>query len=194
MGSYLLAALTGIAVGGTELISRYKDAPGKALFCLPALGYVAINAAAAVGALGLIDTFNWTFGATLGTAALRGTQVLVAGFGSVALFRSSLMNVKVGDKDVVVGPSGLLQVLLSAADRAVDRRRGIARTAILKVMEGVDFEKAKSALPAYCLALMQNLPPEDQKALASQIKSIQEAVDITPTVKASLLGLSLIDI
>jgi len=41
---------------------------------------------------------------------------------------------------------------------------------------------------------MQNLPPKDQDALASQIKSIQAAVDITPTVKAALLGLSLIDV
>jgi len=30
-------------------------------------------------------------------------------------------------------------------------------------MTGVSFEKAKIALPAYCFALMQNLPSEDQQ-------------------------------
>lgn len=45
----------------------------------------------------------------------------MAGVSAMAFFRSSLFVVRAGDRDVGVGPSGFLQIFLTAADRAVDR-------------------------------------------------------------------------
>jgi hypothetical protein len=87
-----------------------------------------------------------------------------------------------------VGPSGFLQIFLTAADRAVDRKRATARSkAVTEVMKGIDFEKASKALPPYCVALMQSVSREDQQALGvdvlttavgslgDQIRSVPEA-------------------
>jgi hypothetical protein len=96
---YLVAALLGALVGGTELVSRYRDAPQSALLSRPAWLYVFLNASASALALWL----------------------------AMALFRTSLFTVRAGDRDVGVGPGSLLQTLRDAVDREVDRARGQAR-------------------------------------------------------------------
>lgn len=83
-----------------------------------------------------------------GSATSRLTQILMAGVSAMAFFRASLFVVRAGDRDVGVGPSGFLQIFLTAADRAVDRKRAAARSAaVAKVMTGVDDAKAKGVLP-----------------------------------------------
>jgi hypothetical protein len=89
------------------------------------------------------------------------TEILMAGISATAFFRTSLFVVRVGDRDVGVGPSGLLQIFLTAADREVDGQRTAARSdAVAAVMNGVDYDKAKGAFPEYRLALIQNVPDE----------------------------------
>jgi hypothetical protein len=56
---WIAVALLGGVVGSSELISRYKDEPGTAMKSRPAVFYILINAAASVGALGLIHANNW---------------------------------------------------------------------------------------------------------------------------------------
>jgi len=151
------AAALGGLIGASELISRYKDDPGSAIRSWPAISYIAINSAASLGALGLIHANGWF-------AASRWTQILMAGVSAMAFFRTSLFVIRAGDRDVGVGPSGFLQIFLAAADRAVDRKRAAARSAaVAEVMKGIDFAKARKALPPYCLGLMQNISPEDQQ-------------------------------
>lgn len=181
------AVALGCAVGISELVSRYKDDPVAALREWPALLYIAVNGAASAGALGLIYANGWFAGSAW-------TQILVAGVSAMAFFRSSLFTVRAGDRDVGVGPSGFLQIFLTAADRAVDRRRGAARsdTAAL-VMRGVDFDKAVASLPALCIALMQNLPPEDQKVLSDAVKELRDS-EAEPSVKVLLLGIELMNV
>jgi hypothetical protein len=112
----------------------------------------------------------------------------------MAFFRTSLFVIRAGDRDVPVGPSGFLQIFLTAADRAVDRKRAQARSdAVALAMKGVDFEKALRALPEFCLALMQNAPQEDQQKLGRALKDL-EGRSIDASVKSLLLGLELINV
>ena len=181
-----VAALGG-AVGASELVSRYKDEPAAALKSWPAAIYVAINTAASLSALGLIHVKD-------GLGLARWAQVLLAGAGAMAFFRTSLFLVRAGDRDVGVGPSAFLQIFLVAADRAVDRKRAAARSdAVAVVMKDVDFLKALEALPPYCLALMQNVSQEDQQELARALKDLAGDPQ-EPSVKARLLGLELINV
>ena len=103
---FALAALLGFLVGLAELVSRYRDAPQQVLYIRPAWLYLALNGAASALvlalALALAHTYGWTFGASPGS--LRWTQVLVAGVGAMALFRTSLFAVRAGDKDIGIGP------------------------------------------------------------------------------------------
>jgi len=190
---YVAVALIGGLVGLGELIARYRDAPGTALRNAAAGLYIGINAAAALAALGLVRAFGWTFGTESGEA-LRWTQVLIAGFGAMAIFRSALFIVRAGDQDVGVGPSGFLQVVLNAADRAVDRRRAGARAGeVSRAMDGVAFAKAAEALPSYCLALMQNASEDEKVALANQVTLLRDA-HMEDRAKSLALGLALMNV
>jgi hypothetical protein len=141
----LAVTLFGGAVGMAELVSRYRDAPVRAIASLPAVLYIALNAAASLAAFGLIQVFDFRFGVTGADAGqkLLWVQALVASFGAMAAFRSSLFTVRVGDQDVGVGPQGLLQIILDAADRGVDRERAAGRAAeVATAMKDLSFQRA----------------------------------------------------
>jgi hypothetical protein len=191
---YAVVAALGAFVGSGELVSRYRDAPAGALSTRPALFYIFINMAASTVALFVILVFDWQFGVTSGEAAVRWTRVGIAGTGAMALFRTSLFTVHVGDRDIAVGPSSFLQVFRDAADRAVDRLRAQARgDSVAKLMEGVDYAKAFEGLPPYCLALMQNVADEDQQKML-QALALLDKENMDPAIKVRILGLLLMNV
>jgi hypothetical protein len=190
---YIAVALFGLLVGAGELVARYKDAPERALRTLPALLYAGINLAAAVAALAVIRVFGWTLGGG-DPGQVRLVQVLVAGFASMALFRSSLFNVRIGDADVPVGPASFLKVILEAADRGVDRERAEARVPeVMEAMAGVSFQKAYAGLPVLCFELMQNVPEQDQRVVAEEVKKLA-ADPMDDSLKVVVLGLKLMNV
>ena len=179
--------LLGGVVGASELISRYRDDPRTAIKSWPAILYIAINSAASVAALGLIHAYHWF-------ETSRWTQILMAGVSAMAFFRTSLFVVRAGDRDVGIGPSGFLQIFLTAADRGVDRRQAARRSsAVVDAMKDVDYTKASRALPPYCLALMQNVSPEDQQVLERVLEALDKR-EAEPSVKALLLGIELMNV
>ncbi|MBM3143918.1 MAG: hypothetical protein FJ010_02895 [Chloroflexi bacterium] len=188
----LIVFFFGVLVGMGELISRYRDDPWKTLISRPGVFYLGLNAIVSVAALVLIRGFGWTFDAQGDT--VRWTQILVAGFGAMALFRSALFNVRVGDTDVSVGPNSFLQVVLGAADREVDRQRATVRADRAKeIMSGISFDESLVALPAFCIALMQNLPPEDQLELLEDVEKLASTKDIDLDMKPYFLGAALMN-
>lgn len=190
VAAYAAVTVIGAAVGAGELISRYKDRPSRALRTLPALGYIGVNAVASAGALGLIFIFGWSFGAEGSERDVLRT--LVAGFGAMALFRTSLFTVRAGDRDIGIGPSGVLTELLASCDRGVDRSRAKDRAVeVLSIMGSVSYEKAKGSLPAVALALMQNLGPPEQAALGLELERLDQYEDANERAKALLLGLAI---
>src|SRR5690348_14702300 len=98
--SYLIASTLGALVGVAELITRYRDRPASLVRVPSTWAYVLINASAGGTALYLLHTFGWDFGATRNAGARHVMQVLVASFGSMALFRSAFFTVRVHDQDV----------------------------------------------------------------------------------------------
>jgi hypothetical protein len=188
----LLAALFGALLAISELVSRYRDDPARAVFSWPASLYVGLNVAASAGAFGMIRTFGWDF--SLGSSSALPTQVLVAGFGSAALFRSSLFNVTIGDQVLGVGPSAVLNVVLAAADRAVDRKRAQLRSELTrKAMAGVSFETEAESLAMYCFAAMQNTSQAELKAINDKVLQLQDPrqAKVPDQIKAFILGLVL---
>lgn len=189
-----LAALLGGLIGMAELVSRYRDEPAGALRSAAAYLYILVNCAASVLALLLIWLFDWKFSAQ-GADQVRFLRIMIAGFGAMALFRSSLFIVRMGNQDVGVGPSGLLQVILIAADRNVDRLRAAERDRVINsVMKGISFTKSRVSLAAYCFGLMQNLNAEEQATAAAQINRISDDTTASEEAKARLLGLILLSL
>lgn len=192
---FLVALGIGGAVALGELVSLYRDAPAKAVLTRPGGIYILLNTLASVAALALVRVFGWHFRiGGGGTEAQRWADVLVAGVGSMAVLRSSLFTVKVGDQSVAAGPGGFLQILLDAADRAVDRQRGADRASVVtRIMVGVRFDRAQVALPTFCIALMQNLSSADQVELRRNCDALA-ASPMPDAAKALSLGLLLLNV
>jgi len=190
MLGWVAVAALGAAVGLAELVTRYRDQPSALPGSVSFWIYLLMNAGASVGALALIRLFSWDFGIA-DAPARAATQVLIAGLAAMALFRSSLFNLRIGEEDVAIGPNALLTSLLSVVDRAVDRRRAADRSkSIVATMGGVSFARAKIALPAYCLQLMQNVPLEEQQNLRTAVEALG-LTDMEDELKSLNLGLLL---
>lgn len=194
LGVFCLGALVGLA----ELISRYRDEPFRAVTSIASTAYLLVNGGASCVALFIIKEAGWTFGASAlpdGSPSLVPLwQVLVAGFAAAAFFRSSFFAVRLGEKDVQVGPGAVLQIITGAMDRAVDRNRAAKRAeAVGRLMHDIDFDLASEALPAHCLALMQNLSAEDVGQIGEAVKRLKEPSAIPGEVKALNLGLMLMN-
>jgi hypothetical protein len=168
----IAGALAG-SVGLAEIVARYRSDPGFALQRLTAWSYILLNVAAGVGALFIVRAFGWTFGQTGNVDLWRS---LVAGFGALAVFRSSLFVTKVGETEVNVGPNQVLTSLLDTFDRAIDRAcaaklvDGISEVEL----EKLDPTRVMSTLPVLCLSLMQNFSAADQTRLAGELGKIQK--------------------
>ena len=121
------------------------------------------------------------------------TLILISGFGSLAFFRANVITLRVGDSDVGIGPSFVLETILAAADRSVDRKRAHARTRIKDIMSSVSFEDAKLVLPSYCFNLMQNVSADEQQKVALEVEALAGS-DMPDRVKALNLGLMLLSI
>jgi hypothetical protein len=155
--------------------------------------YISINIIASLAALLFVHVFGWTFGATT-PDTVRAYQVLAASFGSIAVLRTSLFTLKTGDNTIGIGPSVVLASLLDAADREVDRYRATGRSEdVVRLMRNVSFVKAEQALPTYCLALLQNVPDEDQTALRRAVDALAGSA-MDDRLKALSLGLQLMNI
>jgi hypothetical protein len=192
--AYAVAVLIGVVVGAIELASRYRDKPQALVRITGAWAYVAVNAAAGALALMITRIFGWTFGISGDSHQILVVQVLICGFGAMAIFRSAFAQIKVGDQETVIGPNAVLASLLAIVDREVDRKRGNDRSAdASRIMSGISFEKARVALPAYCLALLQNLSADEQKDLNTAITSLA-ASPMGDVLKSLNLGLLLMNI
>lgn len=196
---YLVVMGLGAIVGFVEILARYKDAPFKVSFSPPGILYILINAGVSALALWGVRLFDIKFQDNPNMTAdmIRWTQVGVSGLMAMTLFRSSLFMFRVGDQDVSVGPNAILQILLVAVDKEVDRRRGAQRARIVEdAMEGIVLQDAVKNLPAVVIALMQNLSDKDQDEIVALVKTTGEALkEGVPERTVTLtLGLGLINV
>jgi hypothetical protein len=190
---YAAVFVFGLLVGTTELVSRYRDKPVAPLGTWPGLIYIGVNAVASVCALWILTTKGvaFDFGGALPPAL---GQVLLAGFGTMVLFRSALFTIRVGDTDVAIGPAAVLQIILNAADRACDRLRAGPRSArVYGIMRGVSFERARQTLPLHCFGLMQNVSTAEQTQLLQTIDALGTK-QMTEEVKSYNLGLLMMNV
>jgi hypothetical protein len=188
----LIVFAIGSAVGIGELVARYRDEPMRAILTRPAMLYILINGLASLFALVAIRTFGATPGGANPTDAQRLTNLLLAGFGAMAVFRTSLFVVRVANTDIGVGPIAFLQILLGATDRGVDRKRASERAEkVVRIMGNLDPALAYNALPAFAIMLMQNLTLEDQKAIGDQVRGLARADSEVPE-QAKVLNVGLL--
>lgn len=191
-GNYLIVLGIGAIVGATELMSRYRDAPFLPLLSLPGIVYIVLNGGAAILAYYLLGVVSNQF--TDGTEKSVVYRILLSSLGAMAIFRSGLFTLRLGDSDISIGPNLILQVLLTALDRAYDRLRAAPRSNETgRIMAGVSFELAAPALPSFCFNLMQNVTEEERSDVADEIESLK-STQMSDEARTLILGLRLFNV
>ena len=186
---YFIVTVFAGLVGFAELTQRYRDDPIKLFSGAPTLVYVNINALSGVAALALAKDFELF----KGDAHQKVYQIMLASFGAIAFFRSSLFTARIGKEDLDIGPSTLLKSLLATVDTTINRSQAVDRSQdIVDIMAGVDFEKAKAALPTLCFVLVENVPDDVQKAVGNAIGNLSNQKELQPTEKTKILGVYLL--
>jgi len=193
---FTIVTLLGMLVGFVEVISRYQDAPFRTATTWPALFYMLVNGSVAAVALWMVRLFGWQFVPGDGSPEIsRWTEVLVAGLGAMAIFRSSLFVIGKEDQEISIGPNAILEILLNALDKEVDRFRGQERAKIVKeIMEFVHYDDAIMDISVLSKALLQNLSAEDNAQIDEVRKQIEVITGIDPDVRKYLLGLRIMDV
>lgn len=188
---YLAVMSIGSMVGLSELFIRYSYSVREIALTFSAYVYVLLNAGAAALALFMMKYFDFSFGLKLDS---EGARVLVAGLAGMVILRSSVLTIKANDESYNVGFGVLVNVFLQRADKSFDQERASRHgPEVAIVMKNIDFRKARIDLPAVCLALMQNLPLESQRALKSEIdlKDSEKGGLSMEVAKSMILGITI---
>ena len=195
---YGTVVLLGLLAGIGELFTRYRDAPSVVLGRRAGLTYLAVNGAAGAIALLAVRALDLRTGPAVGspTDRERWGLVLLAGFSAMALLRSSLFTLRVGDRDVPIGPAAALKAILDVLDRAVDREQAARRDQFLDTLPAgwAPDPTGIRTLSGYCLGLMQNVTSDEQKALGQQIEQLITNRALSPRHRLRLTCLLLLPV
>ena len=196
---YILVSLFGALIGCAELLAQYREHSFRHIILTNpgAWVYIFINLIASASVLFFLRVFGVSFGIEQNPEVLRWVQVLAAGFGAMAIFRSSLFSYQAKDQVVSVGPNMVLQIFLERAGRSVgsslDRADLVKRaTLVAQEMEGVSFNAASQIIPSVGISLKRSLPEEEQEGLFNYVKTLANS-SLPESIKVTLLGLNLLD-
>jgi hypothetical protein len=191
----VVVAVLAAVIASTEVTSRFRDEPLKALTSWPAVGYLVVNIALSLGVLALAVGFSWRFGVSADSSALQLdlTRVLVAGLGAAVVLRSSLLTVKLGGHDVGVGPNAAFTALLSTIERSIDRRRAGERLK-LSLWEGLSFADDYAPLVELVSYSLQRLDLADADSLGALVGRLQKREELSDANRLDRLGFELLNI
>jgi hypothetical protein len=178
-----LAGVLGASLGGSELVSRYRDEPLNAVASWAGLTYVSMNALVSACAYGLLARYSADIIPQLGDDKIL--RAILAGFGAMAILRSKFFTLRTEKgEDIGVGPDAALSAFLSAADRGVDRKRAGKRLKLVfnrvaTLNEGHDSPDDSVTLPIkdfirVSLSAFQNLSEQDKAAIKEKMHEIYE--------------------
>lgn len=185
-----LAAVLGGAIGCAELAARYRDKPFTAILLPSGLLYLLVNAAAALMALVAIEATGVNFGMPTG-ASPEGEyviQVLAAGLGSGALFRTSFTLAQ--DRGAGLGPILLLRSMLNIVDSALERKRTLSRLSH-NDLAGLSFAHDHAALAELCCHALQRFDLAEAQRLGELAADLWAREDLTDADKLDCFGLEL---
>jgi hypothetical protein len=179
-----LAASLGASLGGSELMSRYRDEPLNALVSWAGLTYLSLNALTSACAYGLLSRYSADIMPQLSADQLL--RAIVAGFGAMAILRSKFFTLRTEKgEDIGVGPDAALSAFLSAADRGVDRKRAGKRlklvfSRVATLTEEPTASKDSVTLPIkdfirVSLSAFQNLGQQEKDDIRAKMDEIYDS-------------------
>ena len=181
-------------VGASEIMSRYRDEPFRAIFSPPGRIYMLLN--------GLISAFAYLLLLKYRSAVLPALSTdnlmtsVFAGFGAMMFMRSKLFSFRTeGGESFSVGPDAVLSTFLNSVNRRVDRFLSDIRQDIV-YQEAVTIlrpEDAPKFLEIY-LTAYQNIPADEKKGLAEDIQAVLNRTDLDPKLKLMAISFGFMNI
>lgn len=190
----LLTIILGAMVGASEIMSRYRDEPFRAIFSPPGRVYMLLNGLISAAAYLLLLKYRNAVLPALSDDNLM-TSV-VAGFGAMMFMRSKLFSFRTeGGESFSVGPDAVLSTFLSSVNRRVDRFLSDIRQEIV-YQEAVTILKPEDApkfLEIY-LTAYQNIPADEKKGLAEDMQAVLNRTDLDPKLKLMAISFGFMNI
>jgi hypothetical protein len=191
---FILTLVFGAMVGASEIMSRYRDEPFRAIFSPPGRIYLLLNGLISVAAYLLLLKYRASVLPALNTDDLM-TSV-VAGFGAMMFMRSKLFSFRTeGGEAFSVGPDAVLSTFLNSVNRRVDRYLSDIRQDIV-YSEAVTIPRPEDApkfLEIY-LTAYQNIPDDEKKALAQDIQAVLGRADLDHRLKLMAISFGFMNI
>jgi len=190
----LLTIFFGAMVGASEIMSRYRDEPFRAIFSPPGRLYMALNGLISAAAYVLLLQYRPKVLPALNDDDLM-TSV-VAGFGAMMFLRSRLFSFRTeGGEAFSVGPDAVLSTFLNSVNRRVDRYLSDIRQDIVynEAVTILGPENAPKFLEIY-LNAYQNIPEDEKKSLALDMQGVLSRVDLDDKLKLMAISFGFINI
>jgi hypothetical protein len=162
----------GAFVGGSELVSRYRDEPVQVLTTTAGIVYALLNGLVSALVYGLLVRY----GAHVlpGIAKDRLMMAIASGFGAMAILRSKFFTLRTpGGEDISIGPDAAVQAFLSVADRSVDRLRAELRLRlVVETVAEVKHPERGTDFLRVSLAAFQNLSDQEKSVFSAVIDDV----------------------
>lgn len=191
---YLIAFLIGGLAGAADVLSRYRDEPFAAATTRYGLLYIALN-----GGIAFLVYAGFGFETTAdGSSPAFADNVylnaIVTGSGAMLILRSKLFTIRSeGGKDIAFGPAVIVDAVLAALDRGIDRSRASARhKRVFDSLNGVDDFDGTVAYFQMSLLSFQNLTQQEKADLVAVIDEYKEVERWSPALKTMAIGFAIL--
>ncbi|MGA2409283.1 MAG: hypothetical protein ABSG46_02700 [Candidatus Binataceae bacterium] len=184
----LLSFILGAAAGSSEIVSRYRDEPLRAVTKFWGIAYLLLNGAVALAAYGLLIRYPKQLPVSIAGDHLM--MAFTAGFGAMAVLRSKFFIFRADDgKEYPIGPSIVTETFLRLLDRYIDRQRAIERQELVfEHMKDIGpFKDVAGYLQASLLSF-QNLTDKEKSDIADVIKQYQDQTDWPEGLRTIAIG------
>lgn len=193
-GWILLSFAIGALAGFSEIASRYRDEPLRAVGNLYGASYLSANGLASVAAYGFLLRYPKAILAPISGDPLM--AALTAGFGAMFILRSKLFIFRADDgKEYPIGPSIVVETVLRMLDRKIDRLRASKRQQRVfeKMKDITNFNGAAAYLEASLLSF-QNLSDQDKGEISGVLKQYRDMTAWPETLRTMAVGFAFLTI
>lgn len=185
----LLACILSLLAGTVEIFSRYRHGFQTVLRTTSGRLYILLNAVLGGVAYGLL--VGWP---EEGIPAANPLKLgFYAGLGATVVVRARLFTLRVGGKEVAIGPGYAIDKLLSILVREVDQAMDLTNLRLVREMVAdVDFAPAVQSARTVIRGMRHSLQPEDRDALIGELDEIEKSGEPLEE-KTRALGHSLLE-
>jgi hypothetical protein len=184
----------GAITGASEITTRYRDEPLRAVANRYGGLYLLLNGVIALAAYGLLLRYP-----TRILPDLQGDRLilaLIAGLSAMLVMRSKLLTVQSeSGQDYSIGPAAVIESFLALLDRKIDRQRASKRQRLVHGSLGAvaEFALAAAYLEASLLSF-QNLSEQEKRDIAQVIEQYRARIEWPERLRVMAIGFAFLTI